>query len=54
MKEYDGWIAKDKNGDYWFGTFTKTKSETQAHIGSTKIAKKYKLKAVKVKLVEVK
>ena len=52
-KKYDGWIAKDKNGDFWFGTFCRSKSETIAHIGNTETAKKYGLKAVKVKLVEV-
>ena len=39
MKKYDGWIAKDENGLFWYGTFCRTKNETIAHIGTTEIAK---------------
>ena len=53
-KNYDGWIAKDQDGEYWLGTLTPTKEETEAHIlKQGEWSKKFKFQFVKVKLVEV-
>lgn len=52
MKKYDGWIAKDKHGDYWYGTFETTESAVRSHIKGK--WKEWKLKIVKIKFVEVK
>ena len=51
-KKYDGWIAKDKNGDFWYGTFGVEKEDVESHIkeGWSKI---HKFTIVKVKFVEV-
>ena len=52
-KEYDGWIAKDKHGDFWYGTFGKEKEDVESHIKDAKWRRIYKFKIVKVKFVEV-
>ncbi len=52
-EKHDGWIAKDKNGDFWYGTFEIEKEDVESHI-NTEWYKKHKFTIVKVKLVEVK
>ena len=47
-----GWIAKDKYGIFWLGTLGKTKEDAETNFNS-KQKDEYKLKLVKVKLVEV-
>ena len=52
MDKFDGWIAKDKDGFFWYGTFETNKSATISHI-KEEWNKRYKFKIVKVKFVEV-
>ena len=52
MDKYDGWVAKDKDGHFWLGTFETSKSATVSHIKEG-WNKWYKFKIVKVKFVEV-
>ncbi len=52
-KKYDGWVAKDESGDYWYGTFKTTESATRSHI-KKEWEERYKFKIVKIKFVEVK
>ena len=55
MAEYYGWIAKDKDGDFWYGTLGKDKKDVESNFKDSKQRKKtYGIKIVKVKLVEVK
>jgi len=52
-KDYDGYIAKDKDGVYWLGTLGREMPDVESNV--TKEMKKNRgLKFVKVKLVEVK
>ena len=52
-EKHDGWIAKDKYGDFWYGSFRLNKSDTKLSIEG-KWNKQYEFKVVKVKLMEVK
>ena len=52
MKEHYGYIAKDKDGFYWLGTFCNTKQGVDAHIDEVG-NKKFGLKTVTVKFTEV-
>ena len=54
MTEHDElWMAKDKYGDLWLGTLGATKEDALSNIDNPTWQKDYKLKVVKVKLVEV-
>jgi len=52
-KKHDGWVAKDKYGDFWYGTFGLKKRDAESHIKG-EWSKQYEFKIVKVKFVEVK
>ena len=52
-EEYDGWMAKDKYGDFWPGTFGLEKSVVESKFEG-EWSKQYEFKIVKVKFVEVK
>lgn len=54
-EKYDGWVIREKDGAWWFGTYCKTKEETKAHLRDIgKLSEKdYGLKIVKVKLIEI-
>jgi len=52
-EKYDGWVAKDKFGFFWYGTFETNKKATMSHIKED-WQKRYEFKIVKVKFVEVK
>ncbi len=52
-EKYDGWIAKDKYGVYWFGTLSYEEWGCKASIKELKGRELYRLKAVKVKFTEV-
>ena len=53
MAKYDGWIAKDKYGDFWHGSFRLNKGDTKSSIVG-EWSKQCEFKVVKVKFVEVK
>ena len=53
MAEKDGWIAKDKYGEFWLGTFGADRQAVESHIENSEWRKEYQFKIVKVKLVEV-
>jgi len=56
-KQY-GWIAKDKDGDFWFGTLGKTKEDVESHfVDSTapiSAKRTYGIEIVQIELVEMK
>jgi hypothetical protein len=54
MTEHYGWIAKDKNGDFWYGTLGKKKEDVESHFEDSRGKYKHDIKIVKVKLMEVK
>ena len=53
MAKYDGFIAKDKHGDFWYGTFGQTREDVESHIDNGAWKKEYKFKVVKVKIMEI-
>ena len=53
IHKYDGWVARDKDGDFWGNTFRATKREVESYIEDMKDDKEFELRAIKVKLVEV-
>ena len=53
MTKEHGWIAKDKYGDFWYGTFSLSKRGVKTRIEG-EWSKQYEFKIVKVKFVEVK
>ncbi len=54
MEKHDGWIVKDKNGDFWYGTLGKFKQDVESQLEDSMGKYEHDLKIVKVKLVEVK
>lgn len=50
-KENELWMAKDKHGHFWLGTLSTTKEDVESNFRNS--IDRYKLKIVKVKLVEV-
>jgi len=53
MAEEHGWIAKDKYGDFWYGSFSLSERGARERIKG-EWSKQYEFKIVKVKFVEVK
>ncbi len=54
-KKYDGWMAKDKDGEFWRGTFRKSKEAVESYLETLPVWRHlYKFEIVKVKYVEVK
>ncbi len=52
-KKHEGFIAKDKHGNYWRGTFGIDIEAAESGL-TPKMIREHKIKFVKVKLVEVK
>ncbi len=51
-EECDGFIAKDKHGVYWRGTFGVDEDAVESNL-TKKMIREHGMKIVKVKLVEV-
>ena len=52
-KQY-GWIAKDKDGDFWYGTLGKFQKDVESQFGNSWRRYKHDIKIVQVKITEVK
>ena len=54
-EKHVGWIAKDKDGEFWLGTFRVSEAAVKSYIKHLpKWKHLYEFKVVKVKYVEVK
>lgn len=53
MTEQYGWIAKDKHGDFWYGTLGKFKQDVESHFEDSRGKYEHDIKIVKIKLMEV-
>lgn len=50
---YNGWVARDKDGDFWGSTFGATKKAVESCIKEMKDDKEFDLKVIKIKFIEV-
>jgi hypothetical protein len=55
MRKYDAWILREKNGDWWMGTVSVLKEDTERHLKQIggKTAKELGLRPVRIRFVEV-